>query len=257
MALLLHAAVVGGCIWLVRPSVLSAPMREQAVEWVFAAAEPVPPPAAERPDAAAPEPPLQQAVIPPVPEPQPLPPPPQQAEAAPTPPPPPAQQAETMQPEPPRAQAEQEVPKEIAPAKPVPAVRHAPPRPIHMAKPAPSRAPAAHETAAVPPATTPAPGDDPSVLVAWERSVSAWLATHRVYPYEARRRGEEGSVELRFTADRDGRVSDIALVRSAGSPVLDNAAQATVRDATLPPFSPGMSQKKITVTVQIRYALRN
>jgi protein TonB len=99
--------------------------------------------------------------------------------------------------------------------------------------------------------------DDRAVLLAWERSVSAWLATHRVYPYEARRRGEEGSVLLRFTADRDGRVSDVSLVRSAGSPTLDNAAQAAVRDATLPPFSAEMSQQKITVTVQIRYALRN
>jgi protein TonB len=92
---------------------------------------------------------------------------------------------------------------------------------------------------------------------AWQRSLAAWLAAHKTYPDEARRRGTEGSVVLRLTADRSGRVTDVVLVRSAGSPTLDEAAEAMVRNATLPPFTAGMALDRVTVTIQIRYALTN
>jgi periplasmic protein TonB len=69
--------------------------------------------------------------------------------------------------------------------------------------------------------------------------------------------GEEGSVVLRFTADRSGRVLDIVLVRTAGSATLDAAAESMVRNATLPRFPAEVVQDKITVTVQIRYSLKN
>jgi TonB family protein len=65
----------------------------------------------------------------------------------------------------------------------------------------------------------------------------------------------QGSVVLRFTVNRSGRVLDVVLVRSTGSPVLDAVAQAMVRNTTLPPFTARMSQETVTVTVQIRYAL--
>jgi TonB family protein len=64
-------------------------------------------------------------------------------------------------------------------------------------------------------------------------------------------------VALRFTADRSGRVSGVSLVSSAGSPVLDAAAEKLVGDATLPPFPAGMPQQTATLTVTIRYALAN
>jgi protein TonB len=60
---------------------------------------------------------------------------------------------------------------------------------------------------------------------------------------------------LRFTIERSGRVLDVALVRSAGSPILDAAAEAMVRNGTVPPFPAEMPQDTVTVTVQIRYAL--
>jgi len=60
---------------------------------------------------------------------------------------------------------------------------------------------------------------------------------------------------LRFSIDRSGSVLDVAVVRSAGSPVLDSAAQAMLQGARLPPFPPSMPQDRITVTVTIRYTL--
>ncbi len=89
----------------------------------------------------------------------------------------------------------------------------------------------------------------------WQRALAAWLAAHKSYPEAARQSGVEGVAVLRFTVERSGRVLEVALVRSAGSPVLDAAAEAMVRNGTVPPFPTEMTQDRVTVTVQIRYAL--
>jgi protein TonB len=89
------------------------------------------------------------------------------------------------------------------------------------------------------------------------QALSAWLASHRVYPEEARRRGEQGAVTVRFTVEPSGRVVDVSVVRSSGSPRLDAAAEAMLRGAVLPPFDPSMRQAPQTATVQIRYSLED
>jgi periplasmic protein TonB len=92
---------------------------------------------------------------------------------------------------------------------------------------------------------------------AWRQQLAAWLAAHKTYPEEARRRGEEGSVTLRFTVERTGRVTETTVVRGSGSSILDAAAEAMLRNATLPPFPETMLQARIGVTVQVRFALTN
>jgi periplasmic protein TonB len=91
----------------------------------------------------------------------------------------------------------------------------------------------------------------------WQRALAAWLAAHKAYPDEARREGREGTVELRFTIDRSGRVQQVELVNSAGSSVLDVAAASMLRGAILPPLPPTMPQDKVTMTVRIHYRLTN
>jgi protein TonB len=119
-------------------------------------------------------------------------------------------------------------------------------------------APAEAPRAPAPAQTTPAqPAAEQPIAPDWERSLAAWLAAHKVYPELARRRGVEGSVGLRFTADRSGRVLNVSLSRSAGSPLLDAAAEAMVRDATLPPFPSAMPQAVATVNVTVHYGLMN
>ncbi len=101
------------------------------------------------------------------------------------------------------------------------------------------------------PATTaPAP-----IAADWQHELGGWLAAHKTYPDEARRRGEQGGVVLRFTVDRSGKVLDVKLVSSSFSPRLDDAAQAILRNASLPPFPATMPQERITVTMQIKYRL--
>lgn len=139
-------------------------------------------------------------------------------------------------------------------------------RVVHKATPGVRAAPRVAEakpSSPLPPSDVPAPTGPAQEAVAspialeWQHSLAAWLARNKTYPDVARRRGTEGKVVLRFTVDRAGRALDVVLVRSAGSAVLDAAAEDILRDATLPPFAAGMSQDRVTVTVQIRYGLRD
>jgi protein TonB len=121
--------------------------------------------------------------------------------------------------------------------------------------PAQPQSPATAQAApAASPATAPARAEAP-IAGLWQRALAGWLAAHKSYPDAARRLGAEGVAVLRFTVDRSGRVLDVVLVRGTGAPVLDAAAEAMVRNGTVPPFPAEMPQDRVTVTVQIRYAL--
>ena len=67
--------------------------------------------------------------------------------------------------------------------------------------------------------------------------------------------GAEGRVVLRFTASRNGQVLQVAVVQPSGSRVLDDAAEALLRGAHLPPFPANMAQDTATVTLPLTYQL--
>jgi len=195
---------------------------------------------------------------------------PQQSATEPQPPP-----AVHPEPAPPPPPTPVPVPAEVAPppvAQPVPAPRpvavkpearpiarpaHRPPAALPRSPPAPV-APSAPAAATAP--TTPsapaiaAPGSADAVA-GWRSALAAWLQSHKTYPALARRTGDQGRVVVHFTVDREGRVTVVALVQSSGSAVLDEAAEALLRSARLPPFPAGMAQPQISITLPIRYAL--
>jgi protein TonB len=235
--MLLHVAVGAVLLTIVRLPVAPELPDEQAVAVVFA------PPQSVSPDLPAP------AAMPEQPPPaEPKPPEPVAQPSAPEAlPPPPA--AETKSPDTP------------TPIIQPPAVHKTTPRvksvaPPHIAEtqtatqPHPSDVPASQPTSRSSVAEATIPSD-------WQRSLATWLAAHKTYPDEARRMGMEGNVALRMTVDRSGRVLEVVLVRSAGSSTLDAAAEAMVRNAVLPPFTAGMSQDTVTITIQLHYALTN
>jgi protein TonB len=90
----------------------------------------------------------------------------------------------------------------------------------------------------------------------WLATAAGLLAARKIYPEEARERGEEGPVTVRFTVERSGRVVDAEIVRASAYPRLDAAALASVRQAVLPAFPASMTQARITITRTIRYSLR-
>jgi periplasmic protein TonB len=90
----------------------------------------------------------------------------------------------------------------------------------------------------------------------WTAAVSALLASRKTYPEEARRRGQEGHVAIRFTVERSGRVVDAAIAAASGFTLLDDAALALLRQAVFPAFPPDMTQATVTITTTVRYSLR-
>lgn len=265
--MLLHLAAGMVSLLIVHLPATPTALDDQAVALVFTPAEtapraeppPVPTPVAVTP-AVPPQPPgLPEDPVPTAIPPSPAPPPSQpEAPLAPVIPPPPA----TVTPLP-------------TPLVPVPP--HPPPRPAPRSPPAEPRrtataassppSPAAPPRVAPPQTPTaepahagadaaPARAAPPAPIAAdWQRALGSWLAAHKTYPEEARRRGEEGRVVLRFAVDRSGEVLAVELVSGAGSPRLDDAARAMLRNASLPPFPSEMPQERVTVTVQIRYRL--
>jgi protein TonB len=191
-----------------------------------------------------PPPPAPPAPAPPTPEP---PPPPQIVEQ---PPPPPAPVAETPPP-PPKPEPKPE-PKPIPKPRPRPvqqAQQTMPDLPLPLPMPSQAAPQAAPQTASIP--SPPAPTISPD----YRSMLSGWLESHKRYPEEARQRGEEGRAVLRFRVDRSGRVLDYSVVSSTGFADLDQAVEAMMRGATLPPFPPSMREPEIEVSVTIRYGL--
>jgi len=77
---------------------------------------------------------------------------------------------------------------------------------------------------------------------------SAWIApeyvsfiqdkinSYFIYPEEARIKGWEGIVKVRFTLAPDGRIKEIDIAESSGYPLLDAAAILAIKDASPYPF---------------------
>lgn len=167
----------------------------------------------------------------------------------------PAAAPEPEQPPPP----EPSPPPEPAPA--VVAAPQPPPRPeIRPRHPAPA-APASAAPAAPAPAAPAEAGLSAPVGISpdWRDAVAAWLQAHKTYPYEARRRGQEGQARVRFTIARDGRVLDAVILDATGSVALDRAVGAlldALRQSRFP-FPAAMTLAEITQTVNIRYTLES
>jgi len=90
---------------------------------------------------------------------------------------------------------------------------------------------------------------------AWMAEVGAWLRANLTYPNMARRLGQEGTVVLQVTIDREGHVLDAVLAQGSGFGTLDQAAMALVTGARLPPFPPGMKLDRQSVKLPIHYRL--
>ncbi len=256
---LVHLLGVVPALVLISNVVPPTPPAEPAVEMVFAEpAMPRPELASAPPKQPSPAPPQEPPTIQPV---EAAPPPPSEASpppVRPTPqvpavspkPPIPAPASAPSPPEPQMASAPAEELEPLPlppPPAPPPPPRQRPATARRVVASPPVRAPAvsapASASAAAAPVPEPSPPARPAVFVssAWKQALAAWLAEHKAYPEEARRRGIEGSVTLHFSVDRSGRVTEVAVtarVRLAdigcgrrGDAAQCNAAAAAANDA--------------------------
>jgi len=98
---------------------------------------------------------------------------------------------------------------------------------------------------------------DPNVLNRYVASLAASLRSRLRYPEQARSQGISGVATVRFSMDRSGRIISATIARSAGHPMLDNAALAAARPGSSLPAAPAaLPQQQFTFTVPLRFNLR-
>jgi len=119
----------------------------------------------------------------------------------------------------------------------------------------------AKEEASSAPAPPPAPkvqeqtraGEN--LLALYLSRVRSIVDRRKYYPPEAKRYGVEGKVSLRISVDANGKITQVELINSSGSRILDRAAQDLIRSiGSLPPPPEG---KPFTFVLSIDYRLED
>ena len=98
---------------------------------------------------------------------------------------------------------------------------------------------------------------DPNALARYAAQLAAAIRGRLRYPDAARAQGVTGTAAVRILLNRSGRVLSVSLLRSAGHPILDAAALATVpAGASLPAAPDGLTQQQFSVPVPLQFTLR-
>ena len=98
---------------------------------------------------------------------------------------------------------------------------------------------------------------NPNAIPAWEGELMRRLAQAKRYPEEARDRNQQGSVQLRISMDRQGRLLSANVVKSSGYAALDAEAVAMMHRAEPFPEPPSqMPGNPIQLTVPVNFALQ-
>jgi protein TonB len=93
--------------------------------------------------------------------------------------------------------------------------------------------------------------------VTWEKALVSHINRYKRYPQLARARGKQGAVSVQFTIDREGRVLGSKVVRSSGSPALDEEAIAVLQRANpLPPPPTQVAGATFDLVLPIRFHIR-
>lgn len=82
-----------------------------------------------------------------------------------------------------------------------------------------------------------------------EKSFQKWIADNVQYPVQASDNGQEGTVVAQFTIDKEGRITDVRILRSV-SPALDAEAVRVIESA--PSWKPGSHEGE---PVEVSYVL--
>ncbi len=87
--------------------------------------------------------------------------------------------------------------------------------------------------------------------------LASWLNRHKRYPAQARRQRSQGTVKVRFTIDRNGRLLSHQIVSSSGHRLLDQEAEAMLKRASPMPAIPAvLNRSRLTVTLPVNFSLR-
>jgi len=91
----------------------------------------------------------------------------------------------------------------------------------------------------------------------WQGLLLGHLERHRRYPRNARRLRQQGVAHVRFSVDRQGRVSNPRIGRSSGHPLLDEETIATLlRASPVPPPPPEIRGNPVEVSIPVSFFIR-
>jgi protein TonB len=142
---------------------------------------------------------------------------------------------------------------------PIPKPKPQPRKPIEPQPEPPRIAPPTQEAPplAAAPVTAPVIEAAPNPMPRFESLLVAHLERNKRYPRSSQIRREQGTVRLRFTMDRLGKVLQAQIDDSSGYSALDEEVLAMIRRAEpLPAFPPDMTQAQLELIVPIRFSLR-
>lgn len=146
--------------------------------------------------------------------------------------------------------------------KPKPVVKPLKPSPIPpvpAAKPVAQAAPTASTAPAAAPAAAQASTSNATsaAKVSWQSQLLSHLARYKRYPDEARRRGIQGTCQVRFNLDHAGKVLSVELAKSSGNTALDRATLSMIRRASPVPTPPAelLSNGQLEIVAPFIYAL--
>jgi protein TonB len=144
------------------------------------------------------------------------------------------------------------------PAKPPPRPK---PKPVERAAAVePARPPAAAlPAAAAPPAPATAPPavNSGASRASWQAQLAGWLERYKRYPRLAQEQRQEGTVYLRFTMDRQGRVLSAQIEKGSGFSPLDEEVSALIQRAQpLPAPPPEVQGAQLVLTLPMQFSLR-
>jgi protein TonB len=101
------------------------------------------------------------------------------------------------------------------------------------------------------------PGEIADAKQNYYAELSTWLSRHKHYPRSARRKRQEGVVEVEFVIDGNGRLLEYRIVRSSGFRLLDDEAQALLeRAAPMPSIPAELEKTRLSIIAPISFSLR-
>lgn len=124
-------------------------------------------------------------------------------------------------------------------------------------EPAPASAPASAAPVATPStARTRFTGKPARNVRSYFGQITAWIDANKDYPADVKKKKQQGTVVVKFTIGRDGRLLASSIKQSSGHALLDQAALSTLaRAAPFPPIPDFVGRETLSVAVPIDYSL--